>query len=296
MRARGSIRPAARTLHGMESMKRILIIGAHPDDCEYFAGGTAALWRARGDLVRFVSVTNGDAGHFSMLRGELGVRRRAEARRAGAVAGIEYTVLGHHDGELQPTIEAREEIIRLIRECSPDLVLTHRPYDYHPDHRYTAALVLDAAYLVTVPLLCPETRHLDRNPVFGYLWDDFQRPAPFRADVVVPVDAVMETKWRMLDAHESQFYEWLPFNLGWDLSRIPSDPSTRLAWIAERFEEPLARVATKIRAARPEYRGAEIADGVVFVEAFEIGEHGRRPSAAEIAELFPCAEEHDRQS
>ena len=85
--------------------------GAHPDDCDSKAGGVAAKYAAAGHQVRFVSVTNGDAGHHEIGGVELARRRRAEAEAAGAVAGIEYHVLDIHDGELVPRLENRKLII-----------------------------------------------------------------------------------------------------------------------------------------------------------------------------------------
>src|SRR5262245_38536918 len=147
---------------------RILILGAHPDDADIKAGGTAAKWCARGHTVRLVSLTDGGAGHQTLRRPALVERRRAEARAAGAVIGAAYDVLDLPDGELLPTLDARQRVIRLLREFRPDVLITHRPTDYHPDHRYTSQLVQDAAYLVTVPAIYPEIPHLERDPVILY--------------------------------------------------------------------------------------------------------------------------------
>src|SRR5918911_3968007 len=166
---------------------RLLIIGAHPDDADYHAGGTAALYRAAGHVVRLVSLTNGNAGHQTLRGAELAARRRDEAAAAGAVIGAAYDVLDNHDGQLLPTLENRHQVIRLIRSFRPDLVLTHRPNDYHPDHRSTSQLVQDAAYLVTVPAIVPDTPHLERDPVIAYLPDDFQKPWPFQPAVAVDI-------------------------------------------------------------------------------------------------------------
>src|SRR5262245_31610505 len=171
---------------------RLLIIGAHPDDADFHAGGTAALYRAAGHVVKMVSMTNGDAGHQTLRGQPLAQRRRAEAAAAGAVIGARYGVLDNHDGELLPTLDNRFQVIRLIRTFRPDLVLTHRPNDYHPDHRYTSQLVQDAAYMVTVPAIVPETPHLPANPVIAYLPDDFQKPYPFQPAVVVDTGPVIE--------------------------------------------------------------------------------------------------------
>src|SRR5438270_3665078 len=184
---------------------RLLIIGAHPDDADYAAGGLAALYRRAGHVVKMVSLTNGDAGHHLTPGRQLAARRRKEAAAAGAVIGATYDLLDNHDGELQPTLENRRQVIRLIRSYRPDLVLTHRPNDYHPDHRYTSQLVQDAAYMVTVPAVTPDTPHLAANPVIAYLPDDFQKPYPFRPSVVVDVGGVLEQIVAMLHCHTWQF-------------------------------------------------------------------------------------------
>ncbi len=263
---------------------RIIVFGAHPDDCDYRAGGTAALWAAKGHAVKFVSVTNGDAGHQSQGGGALAKRRRAEAQEAGRRLGIaEYEVLDNHDGELQPTLAVREQVIRRIRQWKADLVLGPRPNDYHPDHRYTGVLLQDAAYMVVVPNICPDTPPLERNPVFLYVEDGFQRPNPFRPDVVVAIDSVLDRKVQGLDAHLSQMYEWLPWVDG-ELASVPKDPAARLAWLkAQRSGRPLPE---SIRTALRKWYGSG-ADAVKEAEAFEVCEYGRRPDDAELRRLFP---------
>src|SRR6202011_3266196 len=113
---------------------RVICFGAHPDDCELQAGGVAAMWAAQGHHVKFVSVTNGDIGHWREAGGPLARRRKAEVERAARVLGITTEVLDIHDGELLPTLENRRTITRLIREWKADVVMSHRPNDYHPDH------------------------------------------------------------------------------------------------------------------------------------------------------------------
>ena len=186
---------------------RIICFGAHPDDCELKAGGVGAKWAALGHHVKFVSVTNGDIGHWQMAGGPLARRRTAEVQRCAKILGIETEVLDIHDGELLPTLEHRKTITRLIRQWQADIVMCHRQNDYHPDHRNVALLVQDAGYMVTVPFYCPDTPHLERNPVFMYFEDRFQKPNPFTADVVVSVDDVLQKKLACAEALESQFYE-----------------------------------------------------------------------------------------
>ena len=186
---------------------RIIAFGAHPDDCEIKAGGVGAKWAALGHHVKFVSVTNGDIGHWKNTGGQLAQRRTKEVQNADTMLGVATEVLDNHDGELLPTLENRKTIVRLIREWNADVVLCPRPNDYHPDHRYTAILVQDAAFMVTVPFFCPDTPHLTKNPVFLYFSDGFQKPNPFKPDVVVSIDEMVEKKVQGLVDMESQFVE-----------------------------------------------------------------------------------------
>ncbi|MCX6620408.1 MAG: PIG-L family deacetylase, partial [Acidobacteria bacterium] len=191
------------------SKLRVIAIGAHPDDCDLKFGGTAIRMTGMGYAVKFLSVTNGDAGHQTMAGAELARRRKGEALESARRLGIaEYEVLDNHDGELTPNLEVRKQIIRAIRRWNADIVLAPRPNDYHPDHRYTGVLVQDSAYVVGVPNICADTPPLRKNPIFIYYEDHFQKPAPFRADVTVPIEDVWEQKLSALDAHVSQFYEW----------------------------------------------------------------------------------------
>lgn len=266
---------------------RILCFGAHPDDCELKAGGVAALWAAKGHHVKFVSTTNGDIGHWREAGGPLARRRKAEVEQAAKVLGIATEVLDIHDGELLPTLENRRTITRLIREWRADIVMSHRPNDYHPDHRYTGILVQDAAYMVAVPFFCPDVPPLRANPVFLFYSDGFQKPNPFQADVTVAVDAVIERKLDALDTLESQFYEGGALG---SAALLPTDPAKqaerrrqvragharRTEDIARRYRDELARWYGKDRAAQ-----------VKHAEAFEICEYGRRPDKKELGRLFP---------
>ena len=263
---------------------RVIAFGAHPDDCDLSAGGLAAKYVALGHKVKFVSLTNGDAGHQLQHGEELAKRRRAEAQEAGRRIGIEYEVLDNHDGKLLPTLEVREQVIREIRQWKADIVMAPRPNDYHPDHRYTGVLVQDASYMVIVPSLVADTPPLARNPVFLYYSDRFTQPQPFRADIVVSIDDTFDKKVSMLDAHVSQFYEWLPWTMG-QLEQVPKDPLERKKWLASQ--------QLTVRKLQPEWRevlekryGAQAAH-IQHAEAFEITEYGHQPSEEEIPRLFP---------
>jgi len=267
-----------------EAPLRIIVFGAHPDDCDLDAGGAAILWAQKGHAVKFVSLTNGDAGHQSEGGGALAKRRRLEAQEAGRRFGIaEYEVLDNHDGELLPTLALRLEVIRRIRRWNADLVIAPRPNDYHPDHRNTGLVLQDTAYMVVVPNVAPDTPPLRRNPVFMYSQDHFQRPNPFRPDVAVDIDSVIDGKIRAIDAHVSQFYEWLPWVDG-TLDTVPKEPAARLAWLQQwRSFHPLN---DDVKAALRKWYGPK-AEAVKNAEAFEVCEYGRRPSEADLRRLFP---------
>jgi LmbE family N-acetylglucosaminyl deacetylase len=273
---------------------RIIVFGAHPDDCELKAGGTAALWAAQGHHVKFVSVTNGDIGHAEMSGGALAKRRTAEVKEADKVLGVESEVLDIHDGELMPTLENRKKLVRLIREWNADIVMGHRPNDYHPDHRYTGVLMQDAAYMVTVKFFCPDVPQMAKNPVFLYVSDGFQKPNPFQPDIVVATDSVMEKKQAAIWKLESQIESlWATGNFE-KVVPIPTDPAGREQRRLQQAERTAGRdkgVADRFRAKLIELYGPEQGKAAKYAEAFEICEYGRRPTPAELKKLFPLAEQ-----
>jgi N-acetylglucosamine malate deacetylase 1 len=265
---------------------RIIVFGAHPDDCELDAGGTAARWAKLGHKVKFVSVTNGDIGHHEISGGPLARRRTAEVMRCAEILGITTEVLDIHDGELMPTLEHRRTLTRKIREWKADVVIAHRPNDYHPDHRYTGILVQDAAFMVIVPNFCPDVPALRKNPVFLYSEDDFKKPSPFEPDVVVPIDPVIDQKVACVDALESQFYEWNPWLFGY-LDQVPKGKAERLEWTRKRTGQRAARTADRFRSKLVELLGQDKGKAVKYAEAFEVCEYGSQPGREELLKLFP---------
>jgi len=261
----------------------VIIIGAHPDDPDSDAG-TAIQWANMGHNVMMVSLTNGDAGHQDMGGGALARIRRAEAEEAGKRYGVKYITLDNHDGELLPTLENRLEVIRLIRKWNTDIVIGPRPNDYHPDHRYTGILLQDAAYMVLVPNIAPDTPPLRKNPVFLYSSDRFQKPNPFSPDIAVDITDVIDQKIYGMAAHESQYFSWLPWVAG-RLDEVPEDPDERLKWLAS-FRSG-SRISEEVRASLEKWYGTDRAKLVKHAEAFEICEYGRRPTDDEIRQLFP---------
>ena len=263
---------------------RIIVFGAHPDDCDINTGGLAALYAQMGHKVKFVSLTNGNKGHHLMKPDELAARRTRELQAAGKILGVEYINLNNDDGELMPTLENRFAVIKLICDWKADIVITHRPNDYHPDHRYTAIIVQDAAYMISVPQMVPGGEPLRKTPLFLYVPDRFQKPAPFSPDIVVDITAVAEKKADAICAHESQVYEWLPWDGGW-ANDLPSDPAERRKFVGNRY---LARsAANRFSDAALKWYSSEQMQNIKYVEAFEICEYGSMPNKERIKQLFP---------
>ncbi|MDZ7604735.1 MAG: PIG-L family deacetylase [Cyclobacteriaceae bacterium] len=260
----------------------IVVIGAHPDDCDIDAGGTAILFAKMGHKVKFVSMTNGDAGHQSIGGGALAKIRIAEAKEAGKRFGVEYVVLDNHDGELMPTLENRLKVIREIRKWNADVVIAPRPNDYHPDHRYTGILVQDAAYMVIVPNVAPDVPPLQKNPVFIYSRDSFQKPNPFQPDIAVIIDDSYDQKIYAMSAHASQFFDWLPWTEGM-LDKVPKGEKERLAFLAQWHKNAPEENAKE---ALLKWYGQKAATAK-HVESFEICEYGKQPTDEEIKQLFP---------
>lgn len=279
---------ASPAIAGDAKPLRIIAFGAHPDDNEIRLAGCAALWAKQGHQVKFVSVTNGDVGHATMAGGPLAIRRTAEVQAAAKILGIENHVLDIHDGELWPALEYRKMIIRLIRDWQADLVFSHRPNDYHPDHRYTGVLVQDAAFMVTVPFVCPDTKPLERNPVFLYYYDRFQRPYPFTPSVAVSIDDVIEQKLAALAAMPSQFIEGGASGA----PPLPKDDApSRRERIETTFLPRFREVTHPYRDLLRSFYGPERGGAVRYAEVFEVCEYGRQPSREELRRLFPFFEE-----
>ncbi len=264
----------------------IIAVFAHPDDADGRIAGMAIKWAKMGHKVKFVSLTNGDGGSYTTGGARLAQRRRAESAEAARRYGIaEYKTLDNHDTELLPTLEVRKQVIREIRSWNADIVIGLRPNDYHPDHRYAGVLVMDAAYMVVVPNIVSDVPALEKNPVFLYMKDRFTKPYPFEPDITVIVDDVYD---QIIDgnmAHESQYFEWLPWVAG-TLKDVPKDPAARRAWFIE-GRKGRTEITPDMRENLVKWYGAEKANKAVHAETLEVAEYGRQPSDAEIRQLFP---------
>ena len=265
---------------------RVIAFGAHPDDAELKASGVAALWAAQGAKVKFVAMTNGDVGHFSMAGGPLARRRKAEVAECAKILGIENEVLDIHDGELTPSLENRKKVARLIRDWQADIVLGHRRYDYHPDHRYTGVLLDDTAVVVVAPFFTPDTPATQRNPVYMYYSDAFLKPYPFDPTMVVSIDNAADQKWRCISAMPSQFGDRDSWQ-GRTLPNVPQDDRGREAYLLEQVKGRSAAVADKYRDRLTALYGAERGSKVRYAEAFELSQYGRQASIDELKQMFP---------
>lgn len=283
---------AAFTLHAEDKddgKLRIIVFGAHPDDAEYKTAGVAVKWARLGHHVKLVSVTNGDIGHWKEAGGPLAQRRAAEAAACAKKLGVTSQVLDIHDGELLPSLENRKLITRVIREWKADIVIAHRPWDYHPDHRYVGVLIQDAAFMVTVPFIIPDVPFLKKNPVFLYSSDGFQKPYPFTPDIAVSVDDSFEQKLDGLHELTSQTYEGGASGSAEYVATVPpaTDEVARRAWLKRRWGARQSNEAEKYRDLLVKLYGEEKGKAVKYAETFEVCEYGRRPSPAEIKQLFP---------
>ncbi len=256
---------------------RLLILGAHPDDAEFHAGGLAAIYREGGARRENGLCDRRPGRATSVFRGkELSdIRREESAARARLVAAT-YEVWNNPDGRLLPTIELREQIIRELRTFAPDLVLTHRLNDYHPDHRAVGQAVQDASYLVTVPPICPDTPILRRDPVVAYLPDLFTRPAPLRSrrwcsKSTSPTECRRSCK--MMAQHHSQFLEWIPYNER-RVDEVPKTATEQLAWLGKWYAGKIAPRAERNREQLVVQYGPDRGKiAIEFCEVFEISEY-----------------------
>ncbi len=265
---------------------RVIAFGAHPDDAELKFGGTAALFAAQGHKVKLVALTNGDVGHFSQAGGPLAIRRKAEVEACHKKLGVATEVLDIHDGELMPDLETRKKVANLIRDWQADIVLSHRPWDYHPDHRAVGKLAEDAAVVVAAPFFAPYTPPTKRNPIFLFYSDGFQKPYPFDPIIAVGFDEVAQTKWDCIGDMPSQFADadsWQARYRG----NTPADAAGRAAFILNAVKQRSAEVADQYRTLLVKLYGEQKGRGIKYAEAFELNQYGSPATADELKGLFP---------
>lgn len=291
----------------MKKQIRAMMIGAHPDDCEFRYGGLVQKYVAAGHKVKFLSMCDGSGGHHIMEPAAIAARRKGEIQAVAKMVGIEYDVWDIPDCELNADLETRKRLVREIRQFNPDIIFSHRANDYHVDHRNAGLLVQDASYLLIVPHFCPDVPAMKKTPVIMHCFDKFQNP-PFQADVVVPIDDELDRKIELLACHESQLFEWLPYTVG-ILDQVPEGKEARIAWLHEpriprdgNFDEEFVLNA-KLLSDESEYReavpaikyrqklieqyGEEKGRAILFAEAFAVCEYGAALPKESIEDYFP---------
>lgn len=271
--------PAGRPL-------RVIAFGAHPDDAELKFAGTAALLAAKGAKVKLVALTNGDVGHFSQAGGPLAQRRKAEVEACHAKLGVSTDVLDIHDGELMPDLETRKKVANLIRDWQADVVLSHRPWDYHPDHRAVGKLAEDAAVVVAAPFFAPYTKATPRNPIFLFYSDNFKKPYPFDPILAVGFDEVADRKWDCVSSMPSQFADADSWQARYGRN-VPKDEAGRRAYIMDTVKQRNADVANQHRDLLVKLYGEPKGRNIKYAEAFELNQYGSPATMDELKQLFP---------
>jgi N-acetylglucosamine malate deacetylase 1 len=265
---------------------RIIAFGAHPDDAELKFAGTAALLAAQGHKVKLVALTNGDVGHFAQAGPPLAQRRKAEVEACHKKIGVESAVLDIHDGELMADLETRKKVANLIREWQADIVLSHRPWDYHPDHRAVGKLAEDAAVVVVAPFFSPYTPATPRNPIFLFYSDPFLKPYPFDPIIAIGIDEVAEKKWDCIRSMPSQFGDADSWQAR-TRPNVPADEAARKTFLIEGVKQRSADVANQYRGLLVKLYGEQKGRAVRYAEAFELNQYGSAATVEELKKLFP---------
>lgn len=182
---------------------RVLAVGCHPDDVEIACSGTLAKYVKRGDKVIVCHTSSGDLGHVVIPPDELRVMRAAEAKKAGALAGIEVIYGGFDDLDIfDNNRPARDKMVEVIRYADPDVIITHNPDDYMPDHTAVSRLVFDASFAATLPNYPPKTDKPAKLVPIYYM--DTLAGVNFVPDEFVDISDEIDLKLKMLNCHESQ--------------------------------------------------------------------------------------------
>jgi LmbE family N-acetylglucosaminyl deacetylase len=268
----------------MAQTLNVVMVGAHPDDCEYAAGAVTVCYRQLGHKVIYLSMTNGDAGHHSLSRDDLKRTRYEETRKVAEYLDVEYEVMDIHDGGLEPTLENRYKLIRILRKYQPDIIITHPLNDYHPDHRYTAQLVSDTAYMLKVPLCVPDAPAMRKETVYCHF--SYEPQDNSKATVIVPIDKYIDKKVEAFHQNTSQVYEWIPWieNIS---DPIPSDEKSRLAFLKKWWSPEWSKAAENYRQKLALHLGSKAAGRIKYVEAFAASPYGYPLTVDNAAQYFP---------
>ncbi|MBR7159482.1 MAG: PIG-L family deacetylase [Clostridia bacterium] len=182
---------------------RILAVGTHPDDIEIACSGTLAKCVKRGDTVIVCHASTGNLGHVIIPPKELTEIRAKEAKRAGAMAGFEVICAGFDDLEIYDNNKkARDMMVDIIKYANPDLIITHDPDDYMPDHTATSRLVFDASFTATLPNY--KTKQPNPAKLVPIYYMDTLAGVNFNPTMYVDITNEIDLKLEMLNCHESQ--------------------------------------------------------------------------------------------
>jgi len=185
------------------AVRRVLAVGAHPDDIEILCGGTLARFAADGVEVVFLTVANGDKGSFDTPPDKLAEIRRKECRAAAAVIGARWVGLGVPDGTVARDKELHVRLIQALQDIDPDVIITHSPQDYMSDHTETAKAVVDASFYTVCPQFCAPNAQPCSRVVPVYFMDTLCG-VEFVPQEYVDITATLDTKLEMVSKHESQ--------------------------------------------------------------------------------------------
>jgi N-acetylglucosamine malate deacetylase 1 len=282
--------PAGSTLRATQAQParqlRIIAFGAHPDDAELKFAGTAALFAAQGHKVKLVAMTNGDVGHFSQAGGPLAQRRKAEVEACHAKLGVATDVFDIHDGELMPDLETRKKMANVIRDWQADIVLSHRPWDYHPDHRAVGQLAQDTAVVVAAPFFAPYTPPTKGNPIYLFYSDGFKKPYPFDPILAVGIDEVAQKKFDCISALPSQFGDADSWQARYGRN-VPADEAGRKAYLLDIVKQRNANEANQYRDLLVKLYGEQKGRAIKYAETFELNQYGAGATVDQLKGMFP---------
>ena len=184
----------------------VLAVGAHPDDLEILCGGTLARYAREGHRVVMAHVNNGNKGHHHIPPDELAGIRDKEAIASSSIIGAEHINIDIDDLDVYVEREQVLKCVDLIRGTEPDVIITHSPDDYMPDHSVSARIVFDASFVATLPHVKTEYGHFDRVTPIYYM--DTLAGVNSKPSEYVDITDTFETKQKMLSCHKSQL-DWL---------------------------------------------------------------------------------------
>lgn len=269
----------------MDTKLNIVIVCAHPDDPELAAGGITARYLELGHNVTYIVTTTGDGGHHEMDRQALGKRRYDETRKVAKYWGIDYVIMDNHDGQLEPSLKIREELIRVLRKYQPDVIISHGLDDYHPDHRYTGQLVADTAYMLNVPLCVPDAPIARKDVVYCNISYKPCDKAP--ATVLVPYDKYLDRKIDSVHFHESQIYEWLPWTENVDPKTIAKDEEGRINFLKDRWLPEWETVRKNYAPAIQQHSADQQSNPSKYYEAYTASLWGSPLTPKNVKKYFP---------